>query len=293
MSKGELKKTSELAMKDKIGDILVFLKENKEYNHKLQEKYYLSVLCPYDTLEDKIMSLLYDIANTQSQPKINKLSKFYKEINKNKETFASFNNFVKQLIIIQTEKEKPKKHLPKKFKNNQNYQTLFEAMRVQDGWGDKTAALFVKNIYNYHSGKYDEKLKIWDENKIPNLDENDKLFLPVDAVIITIFNRLDEITNKSGKKKNWTFHKINKFLQKNNYSNEEMLLLDDLWFWGFITQETDNNERKIKYNGAKYWMIKDAPKNKEKKEAIEQKAKEFIKLLKGDNKWKIETPQDL
>lgn len=57
-------------MQRKLKDIFLFLIENRKYNHELQSRFYHSVISPYSNSKDKLMSLLYHIANTQSQPNI-------------------------------------------------------------------------------------------------------------------------------------------------------------------------------------------------------------------------------
>lgn len=62
--------------------------------------------------------------------------------------------------------------------------------------------------------------------------------LPVDTVIKHIFKRIN------GTEMN--FDSINNFLINGGYrSNEKMLIWDDLWFWGFITQNAQNGNRNI------------------------------------------------
>lgn len=62
-------------MKDRLEKLFDFLKENRTYNKRLQERYYRSIILPYDGIPDKIISLLYHIANTQSQSRIDYLRK--------------------------------------------------------------------------------------------------------------------------------------------------------------------------------------------------------------------------
>ena len=103
------------------------------------------------------------------------------------------------------------------------------------------------------------------------LDKDDKLFLPVDIVIKTIFNKLDN-------SKTWDFDDINEYL--NNFSNEDIILFDDLWFWGYITQKgTGENRKFVEWNNAKYWMLKESIKDEKTIEEIKGKAKEFLNLI--------------
>lgn len=92
--------------------------------------------------------------------------------------------------------------------------------------GKKTSALFTKVIFNIHYKKYDKELVFWDDT--PQTLNNDKIFLPVDTVIIEIFNQLG-MSNPS-------FDSINKELHK-YYSVEEMAIWDDLWFGASLTKK--------------------------------------------------------
>ena len=84
-------------MEEKLGQIFKFLQQNRSYNKTLQEKHYRSVIKPYDNVTDKVVSLLYHIANTLSQPKINSLATFYKNIYQNIECLNSFGSFINKI----------------------------------------------------------------------------------------------------------------------------------------------------------------------------------------------------
>lgn len=247
-------------MKEKLDEILKFLEENKKYNQQLQKEYALGTSGLKNENFDRVIALLYDTANTQSQPKIDKLAEFFKSAYKYKNSFNSFSGFLEYLTIGKVNNDKP-------------YETLFKALRQKEGWGDKTSALFVKNILNYHHNNEYKELKIW--NDVPNLSKSDNLYLPVDAVILAIFNKLDP-----SHKPKWNFKTINKEIQ-NYFSNEEMILFDDLWFWGFITQRTtkDSKNREFIWNENKYWMIKEADKDSNEIQNIKRLARDFLKLL--------------
>ena len=81
-------------MTDRIEKLFKFISNNREYNKALQERYYRSIILPYKDEKEKIISLLYHIANTQSQPKIDKLSEFYKSIITEENSLKSFQEFV-------------------------------------------------------------------------------------------------------------------------------------------------------------------------------------------------------
>lgn len=243
-------------MENKLKKVFDFLNSNRKYNHDLQKRFYLSSMASYDTVSDKILSLLYDTVNSQSRSNIDNKSKFFKYVDKNKESLNSFESFVK--------------HINKK-PTDINYYSLFKGLESQGGWGEKTSALFVKNIFNLHNENYcSNELKIWDD--VPNtIEESDKLYLPVDAVFKAIFKKI----NPSVK---WDFNKINKEVGK-YYEGKDIVVWDDLWYWGFITQNGSGDDRKHEWNENKYWMLKDAPKDKEIIKDIKQKAEIFLKIL--------------
>lgn len=248
-------------MKEKLDEIFNFLKENRKYNKELQSKFYSSIVISHNTKEEKIISILYNIASTQSQPKIDNLASFYKFIFEESKHLNSFKDFVNRI--------NPNKEI--------NFLSLYEGMNNQNGWGNKTAALFTKTIYHLHNDEYHENLKIW--NDVPaNLSDSDKFYLPVDAVIIAIFYQLEN--------KNWNFKQINSILEK-YYKGIEIEVWDDLWFWGFITQEGSGMERNFKWNENKYWMIKESNKNAAVIEEIKYNAKLFLEILNKNKKTSL------
>ncbi len=241
----------------KLNAIFEFLNSNREHNHKLQEKFYASVLKPFDNISEKIISLLYHIANTQSQPKIDNLAKFFIELHENIDCLNSFQSFVE---YVKPENE-----------TENNFKTLYLGMEKQSGWGKKTSALFVKIIFHLHNTEYSKELKIW--NDVPkSIKKNDEFFLPVDAVIISIFNNLNSEIK-------WDFDKVNSKLKK-IYKEREIEVWDDLWFWGFITQNGTGENRKFEWNVNKYWALKESDKSKLEMKIIENKAEIFLNLMK-------------
>lgn len=240
-------------MTDRIEELFKFISSNRKYNKALQERYYRSIILPYKDEKEKIISLLYHIANTQSQPKIDKLAEFYKSIITEENSLKSFKEFV---IKINPNGES-------------NFESVYKGMLNQKGWGPKTSALISKSIFHLHNGQYSEDLKIW--NDVPKLiDKNDSFYLPVDAVIIAIFKKLKP-------DKTWSFTNINSIL-KEKYNGQEIEIWDDLWFWGFITQNGGEN-RKFEWNENKYWVLKESDKDKIKIEEIKNKCHEFLKIF--------------
>lgn len=241
-------------MQDKLKRVFVFLKENRQYNHALQERFYKSIITSPKYVEDKVISLLYHVANTQSQPKINSLAKFYKNLLENKSCLISMEKFL--------EKINPNQPLC--------FNSIYHGMKNQPGLGKKTAALFTKIIYHLHNGQYDEKLKIWQD--VPKtIANNDDFYLPVDSVIIAIFSKLDSSHH-------WDFNKINRIL-KQNYSSQDIEIWDDLWFWGFVTQNGTGEKRIFEWNENKYWVLLESDKNIEMIEAIRGQSQVFLNLV--------------
>ncbi len=242
-------------MDEKLREIFSFLKENRSYNKTVQEGFYISAVTPYDKIEDKVINLLYDIANTQSQPKIDNLSSFFKLIQEKPNDLRTFKGFINR---ISENKEL-------------TYRNLYESLRIQSGWGNKTAALFVKTIFHLHNGNYRTDLKIWTDTP-KAIEEFDDFYLPVDAVIIAIFKGIEP-------NRNWNFNSITKKI-KEYYRHEEIEVWDDLWFWGFITQKGSGENRMFEWNENKYWMMKESDKNPVKIEEIKLKANSFIEIIR-------------
>jgi hypothetical protein len=245
-------------MNSKLENIFSFLNENRKFNHDQQEKFYLSVVSPHSEPEDKLISLLYHIANTQSQPRIDYLSSFFKSIYQDISCLKSMESFIGKI----------NPYAPANFKS------LYDGMKKQDGWGKKTAALFTKCVYHFHNGQYSGKLKIW--NDVPStISEQDQLYLPVDSVITSIFEKVDS-------NKKWSYDNINSELIK-NYRGAKIEVWDDLWFWGFITQKGSGKNRTCEWNENKYWILKESDKNPDTINEIREKTEIFLKILKSKN----------
>lgn len=152
-----------------------------------------------------------------------------------------------------------------------SFRSLFQVLENQDGWGPKTAALFVKNIYWLHNKDYGSKFKIWSD--VPKkVAKEDELYLPVDAVITAIFEKMDP-------GQTWNFKRINKSL-KEYYTCDQIEVWDDLWFWGFFTQKVVEKKRVFEWNENKYWAMKQTDKDVVVMGEIKKKAKEFLMLVR-------------
>lgn len=248
-------------MKKALDSIYRFLSENREYNKKFQEKYFKSIISGRSDLKNKVVSLLYTIANTQSGPTIDCLAKFYRFIYDDTKSLTSFTEIVKRISGS----------------DDISYLSLFDGLNNSSGWGPKTAALFTKVIFKLHNETYDENLKLWDDAPT-TVNDNDRLYLPVDSVIIKIFEEI------GCKKPNFT--SINNVLRK-YYKGAEIEVWDDLWFWGFMNQKGSGNSRVLEWNENKYWSQEYSSKNVEEIEKIRYKSKIFLRLLSMINRKSI------
>jgi hypothetical protein len=152
-----------------------------------------------------------------------------------------------------------------------SYSSIFQLLSKQPSWGNKTAALFTKAVYHTHIG-YAKELNFWSDAPLQLLND-DKIYLPVDAVILHIFENLGNPCKNN-------FLEINKYI-KDKLPDTDFEVWDDLWFWGFITQKVHENKRILEFNRAKYWNIHHAPKDKDTIAKTEILANQFIHLLKN------------
>lgn len=241
-------------MKIKLNHIYCFLEENRQFNHVVQHGFYNSCISPHQTPSQKVKSLLFSILNTQSQPKLDKMMIFWKNLNG--KDISSFKSFSKAIGTNSN--------------NGDPFDSLFKALKKQPAWGDKTAALFIKAIFHVHRGYY-KKYSFWKD--VPPLSISDKLRLPVDSVIIHIFKKISHRKIKS-------FAGINALLWKNGYRGDKIEVWDDLWFWGFITQKGTGKDRKVCFNESKYWALLHSDKSDKTLFTIRKKADEFKYLIK-------------
>ena len=175
----------------------------------------------------------------------------------NKSSLKSFSNLIIALGGVST--------IP------HTYKYLHELLEKQKSWGNKTAALFVKAVYNTHVG-FAKDLHFW-EDAPTSFQNGDELFLPVDAVILFIFEKL-------GKPCSLSFGGINNYL-KQNFPKSDFVIWDDLWFWGFITQKGGGKLRTMEFNEAKYWNLLHSPKDAKSLAEITILSKQFLELLTG------------
>ncbi len=241
-------------MKNTLNNIFNFLVENREFNHSFQEKSYHKIICPYTQTYQKVLSLIYHIVNTQKQPRIDKLAIFYKLIQNDINCTASMKDFIQKLGV----------------KKNNSFESLYEGLKKQKGWGKKTAALFQKAIFQIHNGQYSNNLRIWDD--VPQtINQGYNFQIPVDTVIIEIFKKIENTTK-------WDFDSVNKKIQE-FYCGTELEVWDDLWFWGVINQHGTGDNRSFGWNENKYWAIMESDKSSKIIETIKVKSKLFLNII--------------
>lgn len=251
----------------KIESLFKFLLKNHGFNKEIQDGFLRQTLSSYETNEDRARLLLHKMVNTQSQPKLDPIRDFFMSVAKNRKSLSSFKSF--SLFLANTSEKKKG--------------GLFEALKAQPGWGPKTAALFVRNLALIEQNQV-LRSKFWTDIDVLKSEE---INLPVDAVILSIFSRFTKEDLDLKKSVPKTFEGINSYLKNDlHYSNEDILIWDDLWFWGFITQssKSENRERAHGWNDAKYWSIFNAPQDNVSIRQIESRANEFLKIMEHKGK---------
>ena len=250
-------------MEKKLKNIYRFLKSNRKYNYSAQAGFYNECITPYHAASKKATSLLFHILNTQSRSRIDKVFVFYKFLEYNKRNLSSFWKFARALGIERDTKTP--------------FKDVFSALKSHKpkwGWGAKTAALFTKSLYHTHRGKY-KQFAFWKD--VPELKKGDLLYLPVDTVINHLFKKITD-------KKRISFSTINENLHE-EYAGKKMEVWDDLWFWGFITQQTKKEKRTTTaFNEAKYWAQPHFDKRSTTINEIKRKASQFKNLITAKKK---------
>jgi hypothetical protein len=234
-----------------------FLRKNREIPQRVQLGYRQATLLPFESDEDKAFALLHDCYYTQSSVRLNIAKEFFSKLASEPSSLSSFESFCQYL------------------KADAKYESMHQKLSNSNcGWGPKTSALFFKNVFQIHHcpGPL-SKLKFWHDT--PDLIPPDRLYLPVDAVITKVFEYL-QLPGKP-------FDAINAYLQRQQYQIKDLEIWDDLWFWGFITQEGSGADRKIvEFNEGKYWSILHAPKDSTSLQIIRKLCMDFYKILQSE-----------
>lgn len=241
-------------MDNRLRKIFQFLKSNRQYNNRVHNFDYARALSQYSKPEHKILSLLFQVLGTQSQPKLEKVKLFAQKMQVNRHKLKTFKGLLLSLGANLKDEEP-------------SYELLFQLLEKQPAWGNKTAALFVKAIYRIHHGRQ-KHLAFYKD--VPTLKKEDKLYVPVDKVILTIFLKIKIPASNS-------FWGINNYLSQ-FYRAKDMEIWDDLWYWGFITQ-VGAEKRRFAFNEAKYWALFHTDKNKNVVIEVRKRGNKFIELI--------------
>lgn len=241
--------------------LFTFLRENHRWNLAFQRSEYWCNLAPCRSDRERLQSLLNMAVNTQSAPKLGKLASFWRDMHEfsreKAPTRAQFCEFLECRSAVKIQWTGP-------------WDRLFQALSVQKGWGPKTAALFVKSAIVVHADADTQDIHFWqDEGDIVPTD-CDRVYLPVDRVIMHIFEQLN-VTQPLN------FASINKMLIA-HYSPTEMLIWDDLWFWGYFTQDAQGDKRVTGWNSDKFWCQRASPVDSE--EEVQRLALRFIDCIR-------------
>ncbi len=262
-------------MEDDLSKLFRFLKKNHAFNQRIQLREMQQILFSCVNIQDRPKRLLFKIVNTQSTPDLDKLAEFFEGIERNKKSVTSYVNFKRYINETYTSETANQRSLSDDF---------FYALKRAPGWGEKTAALLIRNLVLI--SKTEELRKGFQWKDVQNItDDMDihgwKFRLPVDSVIKCIFSdrKWKSIFGDKGDKRVPSFTAINKQITSRYSSMDDMLIWDDLWFWGFITQKGGGKYRvKDGFNKPKYWAIFSSPKDTKTLERLNSLANEFLEL---------------
>lgn len=245
-----------------LAGVFKFLNANHSWNVEFQMREYRRCLASCVSRRERLTALLSMSVNTQSQPKLSKLGCFWRAMHEmpvaSARSLYAFTSYLESLL-----KNRSKR------RGVGPLDRLFIALCAQDGWGKKTAALFVKSVINVHRGP--PELHFWNDCGADRpLDVVDRIHLPVDRVIIHIFQQMKVSSS--------TFDGVNSLLME-HYGAEQLLVWDDLWFWGYFTQDSQDGARRMRWNADKFWCQLSSPVEHEDK--VKDLCERFIALLRA------------
>ncbi|WP_157755114.1 hypothetical protein [Variovorax boronicumulans] len=286
--------------------ICKFLEANAKWNAEFQRKEFRRYLRPESTHSQRLVSLLQEISLTQQEPNLEKLAEFWK-IALKLEDRAPLS--LLQLVRFFHRSGKPEGKIVAK---RTPWHRLYSALKKSPGWGEKTAALFVRACILIHRDDSPEGKRLHfladGIKQAANFQTGERIHLPVDAVIKEVFGFAElPVMPRS-------FSKINTYLRDTvRCTPDQVLLWDDLWFWGFLTQRVNKGKKKRKegkaeavgrsepnvasrevaddahedlqplprtigWNPQKFWCQRSMP--WKEKAAVETLCKQFVEVLK-------------
>jgi hypothetical protein len=261
-----------------------FLKTHRQWNEAFQQREYRRCLLACASPRERLLHFMHMNVNTQRQADMNDLARFWALIATASDEQTSSPESLCALLETNCKLKRLEHWQGPSTPPTGSWDRLFWTLRRVPGWGEKTSALFINGCIRLHENGPDD-LHFWDATKLePTATGTSKLYLPVDAVIKKIFHHLGIERPE--------FMQINNGLHSAKWSAEEMLIWDDLWFWGFLTQTSKpplkkgttkteakpNNERLlVEWNDAKFWSNPSFPALGESE--IKTRAKEFYELF--------------
>jgi len=242
-----------------LSKIYDFLKENSHFNRDFQLKSDRALLSGLSSSKDQVIRVLYAVLETKAAQRLDDTAEFWRELCSWPEVcFESLDNFVSKLAGVE--------RCP-----DDRWCGLYAALKSKDGWGPKTSALLVKHFIRIALNN--PEMSFWKSCPVDQKSlEQSTLYIPVDAVILSIFEYIN-----GGVRGN--FSSVNEHIKNANDKGADLLLWDDLWFWGFITQVGGGANRRMEWNPSKYWCLWGTAKDEETVKDIEEKAKEFIQII--------------
>ncbi|MBF3494901.1 hypothetical protein ISF74_07830 [Burkholderia pseudomallei] len=248
---------------NKLDKLYHFLAANHHWNETFQTDEYKKCLTHCSTAKQRLIALLHMVAHTQSEPRLESLAEFWRHLEA-----APWTHRAPSLLELTVYIEKA----GSPYANSAGpWDRIFHALNNIDGWGPKTAALFVKCIIGLHRASRGDLYCLQDIEIAHSLNDSDRLYLPVDAVIRRVFEACQ--LPRMGK----SFYPINATLFRAGYKAEQMLVWDDLWFWGFFTQNSSGEDRSLGWNEARFWGQLSTPKSDVK--TIRTLCEKFLKII--------------
>jgi hypothetical protein len=132
----------------KLRAIFAFLERNRRWNRDMQMAHYRRAMCNADDPAARLKALLFNSVHAQQEAKLDLLCEFWRKLEAR--DWSGCPPTVTSLAAIVEESANTTKVGKHKVGAADSWQRLFWALRRLPGWGDKTAALFVKSAVNIH-----------------------------------------------------------------------------------------------------------------------------------------------
>lgn len=248
-----------------------FLDDNREYNQAVQSFSYRQATAGCSSVSERVEGLLRHIADTQSMPRLDKLALTWQHLFEGRSLLSEVSDISGLASALAKVFHSETAIAPNS--DRPALEKIYLITKRLPGFGQKTAALFAKAIFEVNTYKINEDIRFL---KHISPSEVGKFYIPVDAVIQRIFSEVG-MPNPSFKNINDCIFEFQRKLPEKEKNLQAVSLWDDLWFWGFITQKVEKTVRYSEWNGSKFWVLPGAP--KEKEEEIRRLAKDFLIII--------------